>query len=234
MTNQDYSCRTVRHMLPLHAGGDLDPRHVDAVDGHLKTCLPCFREFREYASMRSRLGVLAEERLPEGALEGFAEEVMARIAVGEPGPAAAAPGGAVIRWPLLPRLAAAAAVLIVCVAGWRYSADGALQPNDRPPTANPLPPENTVGGTQGLNRQGPQLSVSGGAVTAPRNGAVSRASEMPALQGLHLPSEQEMAVMQQAADAGMILLIQPGENEGLDAEGDDATAEPPFPRKRLR
>jgi len=111
-------------MLPLHVGGDLDELHVSAVDAHLKHCLSCFREFRELAAMRARLGVLAEERLPLGALDGFAEEVMARIAVGEPGPAAEPPRPARQQWFAPQRLAAAAALLIAALAGWRFTAGG--------------------------------------------------------------------------------------------------------------
>jgi len=118
-----YTCRTVRNMLPLHAGGDLDPRHVAAVDEHLKGCLTCYRELREFVSMRGRLGVLAEAPLPRGILDGFAEEVMARIDIREPGPAAEAPRPASVHWYAWPRLAAAAAVLIAALAGWRLLED---------------------------------------------------------------------------------------------------------------
>src|SRR5262245_10737346 len=113
------NCRTVRDLLPLHAGGDLPPDRAVLVDEHLHACLTCFREFREYAAMRGRLGVLAEEPLPEGALDGFTDEVMACVALGESGPAAALPSArrwrpdarAVTRW------AAAAALLVAVGAG---------------------------------------------------------------------------------------------------------------------
>lgn len=119
-----YTCRTVRNMLPLHVGGDLDPRHAPEVDRHLQDCLVCFREFRELGTMRSRLGVLAEEPLPVGILDGFTEEVMARIDVGEPGPVAEAPSpGPRQRISSFQRLSAAAAVLLVALAGWRAMTD---------------------------------------------------------------------------------------------------------------
>jgi anti-sigma factor RsiW len=131
------NCRTVRDLLPLHAGGDLPPERAVLVDEHLHVCLTCFREFRDYAAMRGRLGVLAEEPLPEGALDGFADEVMACVALGEDGPAAALPSArrwrpdarAVTRW------AAAAALLVAAGAGlWRT---GWLEPLElaTPPAA---------------------------------------------------------------------------------------------------
>jgi len=114
-------------MLPLHVGGDLDPRHGPEVDVHLNNCLVCFAEFRELGAMRSRLAVLAEQPLPTGILDGFAEEVMARIDVGEPGPAAEAPSpGPRQRIFSFQRLSAAAAVMLVCLAGWRALNDQGL------------------------------------------------------------------------------------------------------------
>ncbi len=105
-----YDCTTVSRMLPLHAGGDLDTRHQAAVDEHLHACLNCFREFRELASLRGQLRAAAEEPLPEGILDGFTEDVMARVRSGEVGPVAVPPRASVLR---LPRVLAAAAVLAV-------------------------------------------------------------------------------------------------------------------------
>ena len=93
-----------------------------------KSCLSCFREFRELGTMRGRLGVLAEQPLPAGALDGFVDEVMARIAVGEPGPAAEPPRAAPRQTILsLPRLATAAAALLVAFAGLRAIDDGGAE-----------------------------------------------------------------------------------------------------------
>jgi Putative zinc-finger len=106
-----YTCRHVRNLLPLHVGGDLPARQAAPVEEHLHTCLPCFREYRELTTMRERIGVLTEQPLPEGVLDGFADEIMARIAVGEPGPRAELPL-AMERARTWPRYAAAAALLI--------------------------------------------------------------------------------------------------------------------------
>ncbi len=209
-------------MLPLHAGGDLDPRHVHAVDGHLQGCLTCFREFREYASLRVQLGVLAEEPLPEGILDGFTEDVMARVEIGEPGPAAEAPGPAVLRWPVLPRLAAAAAVLLVAFAGWRYMDDGALTPEQRSLTGR-------------VNRVVDQQSVASPALApfiAPRATFRQFAPtlDVPAgAQGLVPPSDEELAVIRSGGDAGVLLIIQQGGGGGLQADPDG-----PAPRERDR
>ena len=122
MLRRRITCRTVRDLLPLHCGGDLPPEKGVQVDEHLHSCLACFREFREHAAMRGRLGVLAEEPLPEGALDGFTDEVMARLAVGEEGPAAALPSAQGWRRFDVPavRLAAAAALLVAFGLGaWR-------------------------------------------------------------------------------------------------------------------
>jgi hypothetical protein len=132
------NCRTVRDLLPLHAGGDLPPDRAVLVDEHLHVCLTCFREFREYAAMRGRLGVLAEEPLPEGALDGFTDEVMACVALGEEGPAATLPSAR--RWRpdvrVITRWAAAAALLVAAGAGLWSS--GVLDPVElaTPPAAS--------------------------------------------------------------------------------------------------
>lgn len=108
------TCRSIRDLLPLHVGGDLDASQARRVDEHLHVCLTCFRDYRELATMRGRLGVLAEQPLPAGALDDFTEQVMARIAQGEDGPAADLPG--VRRGIVLPtRTLAAAASLILAL-----------------------------------------------------------------------------------------------------------------------
>lgn len=124
MTPASPSCRKVRDRLPLHVGGDLARDESRAVDEHLHHCLPCFREFRELAAMRARLGVLADAPLPEGILDGFTDEVMARVALDEPGPAA--PVLVRRRW-AVPRWAppAAAAVLVMAVGLGTWAAGGA-------------------------------------------------------------------------------------------------------------
>jgi hypothetical protein len=122
-----YNCRNVRDLLPLHVGGDLPPGRGAAVDEHLHRCLPCFREYRELTTMRERLGVLTDQPLPEGVLDGFTEEVMARIAVGEAGPRAPLPA-ALDRSRTWTRYAAAAAILLSFTLGLAL-----LSSSDAPP-----------------------------------------------------------------------------------------------------
>lgn len=135
MTTTRYTCRKVRGLLPLHVGGDLEPKHTSGVEEHLHACLSCFREFRELAGVRGRLGALAEEPLPAGILDGFAEEVMARIALEEPGPAAEPPRS--LRGAMTPvRWAAAAGIMVAALLGlsrmdssmWSAWMDGAGNP----------------------------------------------------------------------------------------------------------
>lgn len=131
MTNtKRYTCRKVRDLLPLHVGGDLETRHVASVDEHLHECLSCFREFRELAELRGRLGVVGEAPLPSGVLDGFTDEVMARIALEEPGPAAELPR-AVASAGTWTRIRAAAAVAVVALVGWK------LWPADPAGTVSP-------------------------------------------------------------------------------------------------
>ncbi len=236
-------------MLPLHVGGDLDPKHVGTVDAHLKQCLSCFREFREFAVMRGRLGVLAEKPLPEGVLEGFTEEVMARIQVGEPGPAAVPMGlgsvagsghlGVLARFPALQRLAAAAAVLIVCTAGWRYFSDDALASGGERLQGNEQVLTSPVSGLQSpaptpvdrlpLGFFGTSLDPKS---SSPGYSSGSRdllMSVPPNMQGLRPLSQEEVLLFQSSGGAGTILIIRQGEGAGL-----EAVDSPAVPRERLR
>jgi Putative zinc-finger len=149
------TCRTVRDLLPLHCGGDLPQEKAIAVDQHLHACLACFREYREFAAMRGRLGVLAEEPLPQGALDGFTEEVMARLVVGEEGPAAELPsahGWGRVDQPAV-RYAAAAALLVAVGFGlWqadllpRFGFASPGEPRFTLAAASPGPIENSPSG----------------------------------------------------------------------------------------
>jgi anti-sigma factor RsiW len=124
------TCRTVRDLLPLHVGGDLEVQKAELVDEHLHRCLACFREYRELLMVRGHLGVLADQPLPPGVLDGFTDEVMARIALGEPGPAAELPGSSRPLQRVL-RYAAAAAVLLALGLGLASLND--LPPSQAPP-----------------------------------------------------------------------------------------------------
>jgi hypothetical protein len=119
------NCRSIRNLLPLHVGGDLDAGPARRVDEHLQHCLSCFREFRELATLRQRLGVLAEQQPPAAGLDNFTEEVMARIALGERGPAAELPGVRRLRPSVLVPLAAAATLMVGVMLGYVAQTSGA-------------------------------------------------------------------------------------------------------------
>jgi len=202
-------------MLPLHVGGDLDPRHVDSVDRHLSGCLPCFREFRELAAMRGRLAVLAAEPLPEGVLDGFTEEVMARVAVGEPGPKAVGPRPGP-RMIVLPRMAAAAAMLLVALAGWRLFSDAGFSR-----------------GAEQHSVDGETVSAVRGEVAAPlvppvavpwsRAGAADEQRVDPQLAlppGLIMPSDVEQLMRAQGGHPAQVYLLRLGVGNGLTLDPD--------------
>lgn len=231
MSLRPYPCKTVRNMLPLHVGGDLDPRHVPDVDRHLSGCLPCFREFRELAAMRGRLAVLARQPLPAGVLDGFAEEVMARVAVGEPGPAAQAPrpGPRLI---VLPRLAAAAAMLLVTLAGWRVFSDaGALPGEARRPSDGNLAstaPEGLESAPAPRRLEVPGWRVPGTVPAGPAVGQVDPGTGAPTgadptlIPSLLLPTDFEFQLRFQAGEQGRIHLLQTAPSETLEVVEDSS------------
>jgi hypothetical protein len=167
------TCRSVRDLLPLHCGGDLPPEKAIVVDQHLHACLACFREYRDYAAMRGRLGVLAEEPLPQGALDGFTEEVMARLVVAEEGPAAELPSAS--RWRRLdvPAVRLAAAAALVLAVGF-----GVWQADLLPRFGEPAPQRNLLRDSLAAETRAPLETA--------RDDAFSRppAQPVPAIDGL--------------------------------------------------
>ncbi|MCB9899377.1 MAG: zf-HC2 domain-containing protein [Planctomycetes bacterium] len=223
------TCQTVRDLLPLHVGNDLEPRRASQVDKHLERCTTCFREFRELASMRGLLGVLAEEQLPSGVLDGFAEEVMARIAIGERGPAAAPPRQATILRPFTwQRAAALAAGLLVAVSAWQVVS------HDAAPVASPhlgvasiadadpvgTPDDDPSFGNLDFGRfdLGGVGVVAGGAGTSRVHGA---RQFVPQHLGpnAHLPSDVDRIVMDMAGSLGSQSLVGSGLMVDYDLDG---------------
>jgi hypothetical protein len=204
-------------MLPLHVGGDLDPRHVPSVDRHLSSCLSCFREFRELSAMRGRMAVLAEQPLPAGILDGFTDEVMARIAVREPGPKAEGPrpGPRLI---VLPRLAAAAAVVLVALAGWRLFSDGGHSPTSGGASLNAAPVT-----TAPVRPAGPRLHMPVLRPGIHDPGSASAASVQAQLipEGLSVPSGFEQHLRDSGGEPAKIYLLQIGVGSGLEVEQGD-------------
>ena len=128
------TCRSIRDLLPLHVGGDLDAGPARRVDEHLHHCLSCFREFRDLAALRQRLVALGEQQPPAAGLEHFTEEVMARVALGERGPAAELPGVRRTRPSVMVPLAAAATLMVGVALGY-VARTGAAGPGAGPSLA---------------------------------------------------------------------------------------------------
>ena len=209
-------------MLPLHVGGDLDPRHGPEVDAHLNNCLVCFAEFRELGAMRSRLAVLAEQPLPLGILDGFAEEVMARIDVGEPGPAAEAPSpGPRQRIFSFQKLSAAAAVMLVCLAGWRAFNDQGLMSDG---TSAFLRPDLSGSVSDGVPMQRQQTALDGTQLPTAPSGQLSAQAVNEFLEttwplGVPAPSEVQIILRSRGGVPTVTLHGQASKASGLERDG---------------
>lgn len=126
------TCRKVRKVLPLMAGGDLAGRKAVKVEAHLAVCASCRRELEEYWGALGRVRAAARA---EGAGEWSEAEwlaLMARVAGGRPGRKSPAPGLRP-RWALASGLAAVAvlAFLVVRITNTGFKPEGA------PPAAGP-------------------------------------------------------------------------------------------------
>jgi len=77
-------------LIPLAVGLDLAAEEQQAFDDHLRRCLSCYREYRDYVDALAALDPL---RAPAGfeAPEGLAEAIVAEVRAGEPGPLAPHP-----------------------------------------------------------------------------------------------------------------------------------------------
>lgn len=120
------SCERVRKLIPLAVGNDLDAGRKRWVDHHVTSCLPCYREMREWA------GVLAEldpVRAPGSAPapEGLLESIMAEVAVAAPGPLAPHPTPLRTRAQRVGRYAVAfaAGFVVMATAGFHFLGTGA-------------------------------------------------------------------------------------------------------------
>ena len=194
------TCRSIRDLLPLHVGGDLDAGPARRVDEHLHHCLSCFREFRELASMRQRLVVLGEQQPPAAGLEHFTEEVMARVALGERGPAAELPGVRRTRPSVAVPLAAAATLLVGVALGLVARGAGPQAGPSRGPLGPALGPAPVVSRverpipfpTPGPSTQGVPVSEDfGGYGLSPEEHALFELTHDPGLRQLWLNGPRE-------------------------------------------
>jgi anti-sigma factor RsiW len=126
------NCKRIRPKLDLLAGDDLSGRDAAEVEGHLRQCLSCYREYVELREMV--VAVRGASRPPEFARsrsesESFVGDVMKQIQ----GPPPALPR-------LIPRLTMvsgwAAALVLGLTAGW-YQRQSS-RPVWSPPGARPI------------------------------------------------------------------------------------------------
>ena len=127
------TCKRFMRQIPLAVGQDLSPEQLRSFDVHLRRCLSCYREFRDYADALSALDPL---RAPAGfeAPDGLPEAIMAEVRMNEPGPLAPHPTPIWSRSSRTLRygLPAAAAVLVFGLAGLYVTNQGGELPGHTP------------------------------------------------------------------------------------------------------
>ena len=102
------TCRKVRKLIPLAAGGDLSPRRARAVRAHLDACPACRAELEDLQTALAGFKAAARAEKVIDWSEGEWKALMARVAAG-----AGADEKAPVRAPrpvLLPRWAAASVI----------------------------------------------------------------------------------------------------------------------------
>ena len=112
------TCRKIRQLVPLAAGGDLRPRQAAAFRAHVDACPECRRELEAF---RKALGAIrGEARAAGGAAWGEGEwtALMSRVREGAAGerPRAADGAGTALRW----RWAAASALGVLAASAILY------------------------------------------------------------------------------------------------------------------
>jgi anti-sigma factor RsiW len=99
------TCESVRQLLPLHAGGDLDEQDSGQIDAHLDSCAACSAFAAEYAEARNALRRLDPPELDASVYAGMRGAVLREI---RKQPAAVRAGWWNSRW-------AAAAALVIAM-----------------------------------------------------------------------------------------------------------------------
>ena len=85
------TCRKVRKLIPLAAGGDLRPRPAAAVRAHIESCPGCREELERFRAAMDKIKAEARAQGVVDWSEGEWQALMARVAAGAGG-AEGAPG----------------------------------------------------------------------------------------------------------------------------------------------
>lgn len=84
------NCKRIMRQIPLAVGQDLGVGKQRSFDEHLRRCLPCYREFRDYTDALAALDPLrapADFKAPAG----LAQTIIAELRANQPGPLAPHP-----------------------------------------------------------------------------------------------------------------------------------------------
>lgn len=159
------NCKKVLKLLPLYMSDDIDAVDLEGVQEHMNTCLGCFREYQDHLRARRSLKQLAFKPDLSPVMEGFADEVMLKIADKAQGPAAPLPR---LTYRLAPRLLAAAALILALVSGGFYLFnDQAESPSHSEFAEVFIPPESSD--TLEIGEFQPTFVVGGGGTMNPAN-----------------------------------------------------------------
>jgi len=72
-------CEEIRELLPLYAGGELDPGERLGAEAHLSFCADCGRELDLYREDRARLAGVREDEPPPGVLDALRKGLEAEL-----------------------------------------------------------------------------------------------------------------------------------------------------------
>lgn len=84
------TCKQFRKRIPLAIGNDLDGDALAVFDEHLRSCLACYREYRDFADAMAELDVLRAPD-PSEPPDELVEAILAEVRAAEPGPLAPHP-----------------------------------------------------------------------------------------------------------------------------------------------
>ncbi len=110
------NCRQIEQLIPLFAGGDLDPKHAAAIALHLETCDGCRRLAGEFSETHDWLAGSTPPRLDQSFLDQLRSQVLREIDAGRRKSSWFDPFALPINW-RLPIAVSTALVLVILIAG---------------------------------------------------------------------------------------------------------------------